>query len=66
MLLTFDIDAIRRAGYDLTTPLIVSNAGEYLLTPMGRPEVKSGDPLLNLTPASAAQTGSEQTVGAQG
>ncbi len=66
VLLTFDIDAIRRAGYDLTTPMIVSNAGEYLLTPMGRPEVKSGDPLLNLTPASAAQTGSEQAVGAQG
>jgi len=30
LLLEFDMDAIRAAGYDLTTPVIVTNSGSYL------------------------------------
>ena len=29
VLLEFDLDAIKAAGYDITTPVIVCNAGDY-------------------------------------
>ena len=30
LLISFDMDAIREAGYDITTPVLVSNTGDYL------------------------------------
>ena len=51
LLLSFDIDALRRGGADLTTPLLVINAeryGDLSLTCESR--VTAGDRLLTLTP----------------
>ena len=30
MLIRFDLDAIRQAGYDVTTPVIVTNSNDYI------------------------------------
>lgn len=50
LLLTFDINAIKAAGYEIVTPVIISNAAEYanvdILVADGK-EVKTGDALLN-------------------
>ncbi|MBQ8381577.1 MAG: PTS glucose transporter subunit IIA [Clostridia bacterium] len=51
LLLSFDIDGLRRAGVDLTTPLLIINAeryGDLSLTCESR--VASGDRLLTLAP----------------
>ncbi|PRD13508.1 PTS beta-glucoside transporter subunit IIABC [Pantoea coffeiphila] len=50
LLLEFDIDAIRAAGYDLTTPVLVSNSDDYIdvLVASQQSEVTAGDPLLAL------------------
>ena len=47
-LIRFDADAIRAAGYDLTTPMVIGNADEYRLTPTGAGQIDSGAPLLEL------------------
>lgn len=48
-LITFDTDAIRAAGYPLTTPLIVCNTDEYqLIEAQKTGTIKVGEPLLNL------------------
>lgn len=49
LLMTFDIEAIRQAGYDVTTPLIVSNSGEFDLRSTEKTEVVAGEDLLYLT-----------------
>ncbi|MCR5763790.1 MAG: beta-glucoside-specific PTS transporter subunit IIABC [Treponema sp.] len=50
VLLTFDLDSIKQAGYDVTTPVVVSNADDYanfdLLCEAGK-SVKAGDDLIN-------------------
>lgn len=30
LLITFDMEAIKKAGYDTTTPVLVSNTADYL------------------------------------
>lgn len=48
-LITFDRDAIRAAGYRLTTPLIICNTDEYqLIETQKTGTIKAGEPLLNL------------------
>lgn len=49
VLLTFDREEIQKAGYDITTPVIVSNTGDYsdvVLVRSGR--VQPLEPLLNI------------------
>ncbi|WP_158785225.1 PTS beta-glucoside transporter subunit IIABC [Pantoea sp. BAV 3049] len=50
LLIEFDMAAINRAGYDLTTPIIVSNTDDYLeVLPASREtEVQENTPLLTL------------------
>lgn len=51
LLLSFDADALRKAGIDLTTPLLVVNADRYDdLSLTCESKVKVGDRLLTLTP----------------
>ncbi len=38
LLISFDIDAVKKAGYDITTPVVVCNSDDY-----GRIEVTSGE-----------------------
>lgn len=47
-LIRFDIAGIREAGYDVTTPMIVSNSDEFTLTPLATGEIAAGAPLLRL------------------
>lgn len=48
-LLTCDLDAVRAAGYDITTPVIVTNTDEFLdIVPVQQPAVKHGDRLLTI------------------
>lgn len=52
LLLSFDIEAIRAEGYDLTTPVVVANTCDYrVITPTEQQTVQSGSPLLTLQPA---------------
>ncbi|KAB8313653.1 PTS beta-glucoside transporter subunit IIABC [Erwinia endophytica] len=50
LLIEFDMTAISQAGYDLTTPIIVSNSDDYLdiLPATVQTEVKENMPLLTL------------------
>lgn len=47
LLITFDIEAIRAAGYDVTTPVLVSNSAEYLDV-LAKKEGKAGKDLLTV------------------
>lgn len=48
-LLACDLDAVRAAGYDITTPVIVTNTDEFLdIVPVQQPDVKHGDRLLTI------------------
>ena len=49
LLIRFDPDAIAAQGYDVTTPMVVSNSQKFELTPMAVGEVMEGQPLLRLT-----------------
>lgn len=47
LLLEFNIEAIQKAGYDIITPVIISNTGDYVnITAMTGKIVKAGDELL--------------------
>lgn len=50
LLLEFDIPAIRAAGYDLTTPVLISNSDDYIdvLAASQQSDVAAGEPLLTL------------------
>lgn len=49
LLLEFDIEKITKAGYQLTTPVLVSNMGKFVSIKSSREkEIKSGDPLLTI------------------
>lgn len=48
-LLKVDFEAIRSAGYDTTTPVVVLNSAKYGLTPLAEGKVTAGAPLLALT-----------------
>ena len=48
-LLSCDLDGLRAAGYDVTTPVIVTNSDEYLeVVPVQQPEIKHGAQLLTI------------------
>ena len=49
VLLNFDIEAIRTAGFDVTTPMIVSNSDAYDLRVTASGDVGAFMPLLKLT-----------------
>ncbi|MGN0709938.1 MAG: PTS glucose transporter subunit IIA, partial [Anaerovoracaceae bacterium] len=49
LLLTFDMDAIKAAGYKLTTPIIITNTDDYSqILPLKTGEVHVGDDFLHL------------------
>lgn len=49
LLLEFDIEKITKAGYQLTTPVLVSNMGNFVsVKSSGEKEIKSGDPLMTI------------------
>lgn len=47
-LLRFDIAGIRAAGYDVTTPMIVSNSDDYVLSVVAKGAITVSAPLLRL------------------
>ena len=48
-LLEFDIDEIKKAGYVLTTPIIITNTDEYLdVLEMKKENVEFGDELITI------------------
>lgn len=50
LLLEFEPEAIAARGFDLTTPVIVCNAGELKLEKTAAGEIRHGDALLTLSP----------------
>lgn len=48
LLLKFDLDGIKAAGYDPTTPVIVTNADQFNVTAAAGQSVEPGAPLLKL------------------
>ena len=49
LLIEADLDAIRAAGYDLTTPVIVTNADRFTVAVTGTGAITTGEPLADLT-----------------
>lgn len=51
LLVSFDIDAIEQAGFEITTPVIVTNSDNYQAVQciFNQDDIKSGDALLALT-----------------
>ena len=48
-LLEFDIDEIKKAGYVLTTPIIITNTDEYLdVLEMKKENIEFGDELITI------------------
>lgn len=48
-LITFDVEKIREAGYDVTTPVIVANSGDYdSVEGCGTGMVKAMEPLVKV------------------
>lgn len=49
LMLEFDIDEIKKAGYVLTTPIIITNTDEYLdVLEMKKENVEFGDELITI------------------
>ena len=48
LIMKFDADAIKKAGYDLTTPVILANGHEFQKTYMNVSDVKRGTPIIHL------------------
>ena len=46
LLIRFDIDSIKAAGYDVTTPIVVTNSDELEVKALVKGDVKPGDALL--------------------
>ncbi len=47
LLISFDMDAIRKAGYDITTPVLVSNTADYMDI-LAKQEGKAGNGLITV------------------
>ena len=45
MLLTFDMDKMKAEGFDLTTPVFLSNGNRFSVTPIADGPVKQGESL---------------------
>jgi phosphotransferase system IIA component len=44
----FDLEKIRRGGYDPITPIVVTNADEHPVSNLETGEVSTGDPLFEV------------------
>ena len=51
LLIEFDLEGIKAAGYDVITPVIICNSDEYNFTPHVGSNVKPLDTVITLTPA---------------
>lgn len=50
VLLEFDLEAITKAGYDVTTPIVITNLGDYKITKcLTGQQVKAGKEVIQLT-----------------
>ena len=48
-LISFDIPAIREAGFDLTTPVLISNSDDFTdVLRHGTAQISAGEPLLSI------------------
>ncbi|MEH7110580.1 beta-glucoside-specific PTS transporter subunit IIABC [Bacillus sp. JJ1764] len=54
LLIEFDIAQIKKAGYIVTTPVVVTNHNQFEVTQIDRNQVKAGDQLLELSAKSVA------------
>lgn len=48
VIVKFDIDAIKAKGYDVTTPVIITNSADYGIQKAEAAEVKAGDTILTI------------------
>ena len=50
VLLEFDLEEITKAGYDVTTPIVITNLGDYKITKcMTGQQVKAGQEVIQIT-----------------
>ena len=50
VLLEFDLEEITKAGYDVTTPIVITNLGDYKITKcVTGQQVKAGEEVIQLT-----------------
>ena len=50
VLLEFDLEEITKAGYDVTTPIVITNLGDYQITKcLTGQQVKAGEEVIQLT-----------------
>jgi len=51
LLVSFDIDAIKQSGFEITTPIIISNSDDYtdVASINNQAEIKCGESLLALS-----------------
>ena len=50
VLLEFDLEEITKAGYDVTTPIVITNLGDYNITKcLTGQQVKAGEEVIQLT-----------------
>ena len=50
VLLEFDLEEITKAGYDVTTPIVITNLGDYKITKcLTGQQVKAGEEVIRLT-----------------
>lgn len=50
VLLEFDLEEITKAGYDVTTPIVITNVGDYKITKcLTGQQVKAGEEVIQLT-----------------
>ena len=50
VLLEFDLEEITKAGYDITTPIVITNLGDYKITKcLTGQQVKAGEEVIQLT-----------------
>jgi glucose-specific phosphotransferase system IIA component len=53
VLLEFDLEEITKAGYDVTTPIVITNLGDYKITKcLTGQQVKAGEEVIQLTKMS--------------
>lgn len=48
LLMRFDLAAIKKAGYEVTTPIVVTNSDDYVLKKAMNGTVKAGSPIIGL------------------
>ena len=48
LLMKFDLDAIKKAGYDVTTPIVVTNSDDFTITMAAEGIVAPGAALMRL------------------